>query len=345
MDQQEKRIVLSGIRPTAEDQHLGNYLGAIQHFVSLSEDPKNACYFFIADMHALTTAGTTYDAEAIRRGRAAIVLNLLAVGIDPETSVIYTQSAIPEIAELSWILACLSRVHVLEDMHHWAEKKGKLADLGLEANAGLLTYPVLMTADILGPRAQVVPVGKDQRQHVEFARDLARAFNRVTGSTLFPIPDLHENAEITVKSLSDPKEKMGKSDPNGCLFLNDSSESTQQKLMVAVTDPARKRRNDPGNPAICNIYALHEQISQPDVLRWAQSGCLAATIGCRECKERLAEGVNRLLAPVRDRRATLEVDSAERVHEILDDGNRRARARVAETVARAKDLLGLSSAA
>jgi len=340
----QKKIVISGIRPTAEDQHLGNYLGAIRYFVELARKEEYSCFFFVADLHALTTCGSSFDAAGICRGRDAIVLNLLASGIDPQMSTIYTQSAVPEITELAWILACLSRVHILQDMHHWAEKKSALINLGIEANAGLLTYPVLMAADILGLRADVVPVGKDQHQHVEFARDLARAFHRITGNALFPVPDLHEQQETTVKSLTRPKEKMGKSDPDGCLFLNDPPDVIGRKLGAAFTDPARKRRTDAGNPDGCNIYVLHQDISPSEDLVWAREGCQTASIGCRDCKSRLATHINTLLTPLRDRRQQLEAQGADLVKSVLNDGNRRARTRIAETVAAAKELMGLALA-
>ncbi len=340
----EKQVVLSGIRPTAEDQHLGNYLGAIRYFVELSHRPELDCFFFIADQHALTTSGTVFDAEGIRRGRRAIMLNLLAAGVNPNAT-IFAQSAVPETSELNWILACLARVHELEGMHHWMEKKDKLVTLGAEANAGLLTYPVLMAADILGPRASIVPVGKDQHQHVEFARDLARTFNRVTGTSFFPVPDLHEHPEVTIKSLAKPAEKMGKSEMDGCVFLNDSDAEVHRKMARAISDPQRQRRTDPGNPYICNVYSLHQELSDGPTIQWALTGCQDASIGCIECKGRVAEGILQITRPIRERRQELEAQNPSKIDELLAEGNARARARIAPTVAEAKELMGLAEAA
>lgn len=339
-----RQIVLSGIRPTAEDQHLGNYLGAIRYFAELSHKEDTECFFFVADLHALTTCGLTFEAEGIRRGRDAIVLNLLAAGVNPD-STIYTQSSIPELAELAWILGCLTRVGELETMHHWSEKRGKLSELGVEANAGLLTYPVLMAADILGPRADLVPVGEDQRQHVEFARELARTFNRVTNTQCFPVPNVQVRGEVTVRSTTHPEDKMGKSDPDGCVFLNDPPDVTKMKFARAASDPARVRLTDPGNPEICNVFTMHQQLSPGEDVLWAMKGCRDASIGCFECKMRVAGHVNKLLEPMRERRRELDAKGPSFITEILDAGNRRARARVAETVAAAKEIMGLSQAA
>ncbi len=337
-----KRIILSGIRPTAEDQHLGNYLGAIKDFVELSSNPGNDCFYFIADQHALTTTGVKFEAEGIRRGRSAIVLNLLAAGVNPE-STIYAQSAIPETSELAWILGCLAKVHSLEEMHHWSEKKGQLQNLVMEANAGLLTYPVLMAADILGPRADLIPVGKDQYQHVEFARDLARAFNRVTGTTFFQIPNLSDRNEMIVRSLTKPEEKMSKSDADGCVFLNDPEKLVQRKFTRAVSDPARKLRTDPGDPLVCNVYTFHQQLSSGERLIWAQKGCLSASIGCFECKSDIGKTVFELLAPIQERRRELEASGGETyVRDVLEAGARKARKRITETVAEVKELMGLA---
>lgn len=347
---EHRRMILSGIRPTAEDQHLGNYLGAMKNFVVDSQNPANECYFFVADQHALTTAGKEFDPLGIQRGTRAIVLNLLAAGVSEE-SCFYAQSAVPETSELAWILNCLAYVHDLEDMHHWAEKKGKLAQLGAEANSGLLTYPVLMAADILGPLADEVPVGHDQRQHVEFARDLARRFNAVTKSKLFIEPAIALHDDVTVRSLGKPETgaqfagKMGKSDPKGCINLNDPPDVIRAKVRKAYSDPARTTRDTPGTPEICNVYTLHQLLSDGEVIARVQRECRTAGITCFDCKSLVAETIIQLLAPIQERRRELDARGPGYVEEILATGNARARARIAPVVAQAKDFMGLMPAA
>lgn len=344
-----RRVILSGIRPTAEDQHIGNYLGAIVQFVKFADNPSSECLFFVADQHALTTAGNSYNPEGIRRGTRAIVLNLLAAGVSKE-SCFYAQSAVPETSELAWILNCLAAVNDLSGMHHWAEKKDNLAKLGAEANAGLLTYPVLMAADILGPRANDVPVGHDQRQHVEFARVLARRFNTVTGTELFTIPRAVVQDEVTVRSLGKPVPgevfagKMGKSDPNGCVFLGDSPELVRKKVRVAYSDPARARRVDPGNPEVCNLFSLHQLLSTGEDIGKVMSGCRTAGIGCRDCKDIVADRLIEILDPIQERRREIEALGPKYIDDVLDHGNRRARSKIAPLVAEAKDLMGLMPA-
>lgn len=340
-------LVLSGIRPTAEDQHLGNYLGAMKNFVTDSRDPSKECFFFVADLHALTTAGKDYDPAGIRRGTRAIVLNLIAAGVD-ENACFYAQSAVPETSELTWILSCFAAVNDLSGMHHWAEKRDKLAQLGSEANAGLLTYPVLMAADILGPRANEVPVGHDQRQHVEFARDLARRFNNVTNSKLFTIPEVALHDDVTVRSLGKPEDpsavfagKMGKSDPKGCIFLNDPPDVILQKVRRAYSDPARVTRDTPGNPEVCNVFTLHQMLSTGPVIGRVLQECRTAGITCYECKSVVAEAIIGLLTPIQERRRELDARGPGYVEEILAAGNARARARIIPVVEEAKELMGL----
>lgn len=345
-----KRTVLSGIRPTAKDQHLGNYLGAMRNFVTDSERPDNDCFFFVADQHALTTAGKKFEPEAIRHGTRAIVLNLIAAGVS-EDACFYAQSAVPETSELTWILDCFASAHELEGMHHWAEKKARLGELGVEANAGLLTYPVLMAADILGPLTDEVPVGHDQRQHVEFARDLARRFNAVTGTSLFTVPEIALHDDLTIRSLGRPEGsavfagKMGKSDPKGCVNLNDPPEVIRKKVRQAYSDPARVTREMPGNPQVCNIYTLHQLLSDGATVARVLQECPVAKITCYDCKSLVAEAIITLLAPIQERRRELDARGASYVEEILASGNARARARIAPVVAEAKELMGLMSAA
>ncbi len=334
-----KRTVVSGIRATGA-LHLGNYLGAIRQCAELAEDGRNDCHFFVADLHTMTTRP---DPEDLRRYRRGVVLDFLAAGIDPARATIYTQSSVPETAELLWILSCLTPVSELMRMHHFADKRAELEKHGLMANAGLLTYPVLMAADILGPRANLVPVGDDQRAHVEMARNLAERFNQTYGE-LFPIPDLRIRDERRVPSLTTPGKKMGKSDEDGVIPLDVTPERLKKLLRQAFTDPARSTRDKPGTPEICSIYTLHQFVSTRDDLAWAHDGCTTAGIGCGDCKERLGVNLNAILQPIRERRASLMARPPEDLDEILYEGGRRARARIQETVARAKDLAGIPAA-
>ena len=247
-----KTVVLSGIRATGQ-LHLGNYLGAIQHFVTLAQDPSNDCFYFIANLHTLTTR---QDPQQMQIDLRNIVLDFMACGLDPEKSTIYAQSSVPELSELSWLLACLTPVSGLMNMHHFKEKKDRLSEEGLKANAGLLTYPVLMAADILGPHANLVPVGEDQHAHVEMARELAKRFNHHFGDGIFPIPNLLEGEGIRVPGLT-ADGKMGKSEADSAIMLNDSPDEVERKLRSAVTDPQRMKRSDPGDPEVCNIFTFH----------------------------------------------------------------------------------------
>jgi len=338
-----KKTVVSGIRATGR-MHLGNYYGALRHFARLGADPGYLCYFFIASLHSLTTLVKRKDAAAdaaqMRQDTRTIVRDMLAVGVDPDRSVIYDQSTVPETTELAWILGCLTSVSELVGMPHFKDKRNQLSGLGVDANAGLLTYPVLMAADILGPLAHLVPVGEDQHPHVELTRDLARRFNARFEVDLFPIPGLIEEEAVRVPGL-DGSGKMGKSESGGnAIWLDDPPEAVLSKLRPAVTDTARVRRTDPGNPEHCNVFALHRLVSPGEDIAWAQTGCTTAGIGCLECKMRLGEHVNTLLAPIQEKRREIDARGDAYIDEILESGGERARACIAPTVAEVKRLVG-----
>ncbi len=333
----ETKIVLSGIRATGR-MHIGNLIGAIQHWARFSQDPAVKCYYFIADLHTLTTQT---DPAEIRRDREEIVLDILAAGVDPERATIYCQTSVPEIANLAWAFSCLTSVATLERMHHWKEKKGKLEELGREANAGLLTYPVLMAADILGPKANIVPVGEDQRSHVEVAREIARIFNREYGS-LFPEPQEAIYPGGRVPSLT-ADGKMGKSEADsGTIFLSEELNSAQRKLLRGVTDPDRKRLSDPGNPNVCNIYTLHTILSTPQECDEIFGGCTSARIGCIQCKNVVFAHIREKLEPLQERRRELVARGPGFISEILHEGGKKARTRFAETLAQVQDRMGIT---
>ena len=329
-----KQVVLSGIRATG-NLHLGNYLGALRYFVTLSNDESKKCFFFIANLHTLTTRT---DPTEIKRDLLEIVLNFVSAGIDPEKSTIFAQSSVPETCELNWLLACITPVADLERMPHFKEKKDKKEEMGETINAGLLTYPVLMAADILGPKANLVPVGEDQYPHVELTREIARRFNHVYGET-FPMPNVLEVEAIRVPGL-DGTGKMGKSDQN-TIDLSDTIEAVKNKLAKAVTDPARKRRKDPGNPSVCNIYTLNQLMSSNEEIKVVYSGCLKAEIGCLDCKSIISKNINSILAPIQQRKAELSGKGRQYILEILSEGGKKARKIISSTVEEVKDKMGV----
>ncbi|HDZ85174.1 MAG TPA: tryptophan--tRNA ligase [Candidatus Moranbacteria bacterium] len=251
MKMKNKDVVLSGIRATGS-LHLGNYLGAMKFFAQLSQDGTKDCFFFIANLHTLTTKT---DPEDIKRDLKEIVLDYVSIGIDPNVATIFAQSSVPETCELNWLLGCLASMGDLERMPHFKDKKDKKEAKREMVNAGLLTYPVLMAADILGPQANLVPVGEDQYPHVELTRELARRFNTIYGET-FPVPDLLSGEAIRVPGL-DGTEKMGKSDYN-TIDLSDSSDVVRKKMAKAMTDPSRKKRSDPGiHQYVMYMHCIH----------------------------------------------------------------------------------------
>ena len=328
----KRLVVLTGIRATGRS-HLGNYLGAMKDCVELSQRDDRECFFFVADLHTLTTLP---DAKQIRRNIPEIVLSYLAAGIDPERSTIYTQSSVPETSELFCLFANLMPVGELLKSPTYKEKAEKHSD---NVNAGLLNYPVLMAADILGPRADLVPVGEDQLTHLENARDIARRFNNRYGE-YFPLPQPMPRGGIRVPGL-DGTGKMGKSEGNS-LDLVDSPDEMWKKLAPAVTDPARKTRKDPGNPDICNIHTIHTFVSSEDELKWVRKGCTTAGIGCLDCKGVLHKNVVDLLSGYRERYAELS-NKKGHVEEVLGDGADRARKVIGETLREAQDRMGVAA--
>jgi len=330
----DKKVVLSGIRATGK-LHLGNYFGAMRYFVELSRDKSKKCFFFIANLHTLTTK---MDPDDIKGDLREIVLDFISVGIDPKKSIIFAQSSVPETCELNWLLSCLTPVAVLQRMPHFKEKKDKKTALNEIINAGLLTYPVLMASDILGPCADLVPVGEDQHPHVELARELAKRFNHIYGET-FPVPELLKSEAIRVPGL-DGTGKMGKSDQN-TIDLSDSPEVIEDKIAKAVTDPARIRRNDPGNPAICNIYALHLLMSDIDVINDVRRACTMARIGCVDCKNIISKNIINILSPIQQRKRELVAEGLDYPFDVLCKGGKRARKIISATVEKVKNKMGV----
>ena len=318
----------SGIQPTG-DLHIGNYLGAIKTWVRMLDEYE--CFFCIVDLHALTIE---YDvSQMARRTLDAIAVNM-ACGLDPEKCTIFVQSHVKEHAELCWILDTVTPMGELGRMTQFKEKSKSHPE---NVNVGLFNYPVLQAADILLYKGEVVPVGADQVQHIEFSREVARKFNATYGD-VFPEPQALLSRAPRVMGL-DGVNKMSKSLGNH-IAIADPPEVIQKKLATAVTDPARKRRTDAGEPAKCNIYSLHQFFSSPDQIAWVEEGCRSAGIGCLDCKKVLSDNIVAVLAPAQERYAELKADT-DRVRRVAAEGAERARGIAVGVMAEVRDALGL----
>jgi tryptophanyl-tRNA synthetase len=318
----------SGIQPSGE-LHLGNYLGAVRNWVTLQDSYR--CFFCIVDYHAITQP---YDPAEMQRRVRDMAADLVACGIDPTKSTLFVQSAVPEHTELAWALASVTGHGELERMTQFKDKSAKNPD---NINAGLFTYPVLQAADILIYDAKRVPVGEDQRQHLELAREIVRRFNARFGDTFMEPEALYSS---TPKILGlDGQAKMSKSVGN-TISLREDDAAVWAKLRTAATDPARVRRTDPGDPDKCNIFTLHKFFSPEARQAEVRSGCSSAGIGCIECKKWLAEGVNADLQRIRARRAEL-LKTPEAIDEILIQGGRQAREVARATMARVRTKMGI----
>lgn len=324
--------ILSGIRATGR-LHFGNLLGAVSNFVRFQQ-PGNTCLYFIADWHTLTTLK---DPEELRGNLMEIVKDYLAAGLDPDKVIIYAQSSVPEIAELCIYLSMIQPLGDLMRIPTFKELVRKNPD---NVNLGLVTYPVLMAADILGPMATLVPVGSDQVPNVELAKSLAQKFNSRFGQT-FMEPKMMEQM-IKVPGLDG--EKMGKSEADNAIDLSMPIATVRQRyLSKAITDTERKRSTDPGDPynRCRSVYPVHELITPDEVdSRAIANACVTAKIGCVECKNRLVDSIAAVLEPFQEARAKL-ADKDSYVEEVLCEGSRKARAIIAETVARVRDKMGI----
>ena len=322
-----KKRVFSGARPTGR-QHLGNYLGAIQNYVKLQDEYD--CVYCIVDIHALTSLEDTGELQGNIKDLA---LDWLAAGMDPEKSKIFIQSHVPEVMELHTLLSMVTPLSWLLRVPTFKEK-AKIQPQNV--NYGLVGYPVLMTADIVLYKAEVVPVGEDQLPHLELAREIARRFNNLFGDT-FPEPQAKLTSFPLILGL-DGKEKMSKQLGNH-IEIALSTEETAERVMTAVTDPARRYRTDPGHPEICNIYRLHNYFNPQQTDSIAEQ-CRSAEIGCVDCKKLLARHINATLQPFRERRADLAA-KPRYVTDVLADGARRAQVIARETIREVKQRMGL----
>lgn len=321
--------VFSGIQPSGEI-HIGNWLGMIRSAVALQD--QNDCLYCIVDQHAITGS---YDASTLAARTRDMAIGLLAAGIDPQRSILYVQSHVPEHATLAWLLTTITPLGELERMTQYKDKSQRYESIP----AGLLSYPVLMAADILLYRAERVPVGEDQVQHLELAREIARKWNHqfAPEAPLFPEPQPILSEAKRIIGL-DGQAKMSKSLGN-TIGVTESPEEIWQKLRPAMTDPARVTRQDPGTPEICNIYALHRHFSPPEVVEEVAVNCRTAGWGCIDCKKVLAANMSATLAPIRARALELAA-SPSTVTQVLAEGAATARARAAETMAMVRDRMG-----
>jgi len=322
-----KGRVFSGARPTGR-QHIGNYLGAIQNYVKLQEDYD--CIYCVVDIHALTTLE---DTHLLRENTREMVLDWLAAGLDPKRSIIFVQSHVPQVTELHTLLSMVTPLSWLLRVTTFKEK---VKSHPHNVNYGLVGYPVLMTADIVLYKADTVPVGEDQLPHLELAREIVRRFTFLFGE-VFPEPTAKLTTFPMVVGL-DGERKMSKSYDND-IVLAATPEETVSRVKTAFTDPARRYRTDPGHPEVCNVFSL-QNFFNPDMVDEIARKCQGAEIGCVDCKQLLAEGVNRELAPFRERRAEI-ASRGGYVEEVLADGARRARDLAAATIAEVKEKMGL----
>lgn len=322
-----KKRIFSGARPTGK-QHLGNYLGALQNWVNLQDEYD--CIYCIVDVHALTTLE---DTSGLQKNIYDMMLDWLAIGLDPQRSILFVQSHVPEVMELYTLLGMITPLSWLLRVPTFKDK-AKIQPQNI--NYGLVGYPVLMTADIVLYKAEAVPVGEDQLPHLELAREITRRFNNLFGYT-FPEPEAKLTSFPLILGL-DGKEKMSKQLGND-IELALSDEETVERVMTAVTDPARRYRSDPGHPEICNIYRLHGYFS-PLRLDEIADQCRTAKIGCVECKTLLAQEINSTLKPFRERQATL-TGNPQYIADILADGAERARVIAKETLREVKQRMGL----
>ena len=325
--------ILSGMRPSGR-LHLGNYFGALQNWVRLQNDYE--CFYMVADVHALTTLSGSAQVASIRPDAYEMVLDWLAAGLDPNRSVLFVQSHVPEHLVLHGLLSMSTPLGWLLRVPTFKERVRQMGSDEEHVPFGLVGYPVLQTADVIIYKADKVPVGIDQVPHIEISREIARRFNRLYGET-FPEPQpLLTESPIILGT--DGQSKMSKSLDNH-VEMAATEEDTARKVITMVTDPQRARRSDPGRPEVCNVYAL-QKIFNPDKVDEIHSLCISAGIGCVEDKRDLANGINAYFQEFRERRREI-AEKPDWVHEVLDAGITKARAVASATVDEVYARMGL----
>ncbi len=339
-----KGRVLSGMRPTGK-LHLGNYVGALRNWVGLQDSYE--CFFFIADWHALTTDYS--DTRSVKQSSLEVIIDYLAAGLDPERSTLFIQSHVLQHAELHLLFSMITPLGWLERVPSYKEQRENLKDKDL-STYGFLGYPLLQSADILIYQADFVPVGEDQVPHVELTREVARRFNQFYPRKV-QAGDHDPQREVVFpepKPLLTPAAKLPGTDGrkmsksyNNTILLSEPEASLRSKLKTMVTDPARIRRTDPGNPDVCPVGDLHKIFSSTETMAKVYEGCRTAGIGCIECKGWAADSLWNVLAPIQERRAQYEADP-KLAWDVLEEGSKKAR-RVAEaTMVEAREAANLS---
>ena len=332
----KRKRVLSGMRPTGK-LHLGNYVGALDNWVRMQDEYE--CFFVVVDWHALTTDYA--DTSRVKENSIEVALDWLAAGLDPEKCVLFIQSHVPAHAELHLLLSMITPLGWLERVPTYKEQRENIKDKDL-GTYGFLGYPLLQAADILIYRADVVPVGEDQVAHIELTREIARRFNGFYGDRGEVFPEPQSLLTRAPKLPGTDGRKMSKSYGN-TILLTDPEPVVRQKLKTMVTDPARVRRSDPGNPDVCPVGDLHKIFSSKETMAKVYEGCRSAAIGCIECKSWAADALVQLLSPMQERRTKFE-ENPRLAWDILEAGSERARKAASETMDDVRAAMGMSLA-
>ena len=329
-----RKRVLSGMRPTGK-LHLGNYVGALQNWVGMQDQYE--CFFCVVDWHALTTDYA--DTSRVKENSLEVAFDWLAAGLDPERSVLFLQSHVPEHAELHLLFSMITPLGWLERVPTYKEQRENIQDKDL-GTYGFLGYPLLQAADILVYKADCVPVGEDQVAHVELTREIARRFNSYYGGTKPVFPEPQSLLTPAAKLPGTDGRKMSKSYGN-TIMLADPEPVVRQKLKTMVTDPARVRRTDPGNPDLCPVGDLHKIFSSKETIAKVDVGCRTAGIGCIECKSWAADALVQLLNPMQERRKKFE-QNPRLAWDILEAGSKRARLMAGDTMKDVRSAMNMS---
>jgi len=323
-------MVFSGIQPSGR-LHIGNYVGAMKNMIALQDE--YFCIYGIVDYHAMTVR---FDPKEMEMSIFNAAVDYLAAGIDPEKSILMLQSTVSEHTELAWILNTITPISWLSRVPTFKEKSKENPDY---VNMGLFDYPALMAADIILYKAHVVPVGDDQVAHLELTREIVRRFNSSFGQT-FPEPEAKLGEISRILGLEGVN-KMSKSLGN-CIYLDETKEEIWKKLSTAVTDTNRKKRNDPGNPDICNLYTMHKAFSKQEDIEHCAHGCRTAGIGCLDCKKILLDNMYKELEPIQNKQKELR-SKKDYIYEVLRNGKKRAKEIAQKTMDEVYEKIGIDS--
>jgi tryptophanyl-tRNA synthetase len=327
----EKKRVLSGMQASGR-LHLGNLLGALENWIKLQDTYD--CFFFIADWHALSTSYE--DTHEVKDNVFNIAVDWLAAGIDPEKSIIFLQSMVPEHAVLHLLLSMITPVPWLERNPTYKEKQQEIKGKDL-TTYGFLGYPVLQSADIILYKAHYVPVGIDQLPHLEMTREIVRRFHFIYKKEVFIEPEALVSEVPKLPGLDN--RKMSKSYGNA-IFLSDLPDTIGRKVMAMITDPKRVRRSDQGNPEVCTVFTFHKIFSSAKEVAEVYTGCTTAGIGCTDCKLIMARNLNDSMKPIFEKRKGL-AENPGRIHEILQEGSKKAREIACQTLLEVREAIGI----